>query len=68
MDKWIFDGRTWLYGTQDNGCGVYANGILNWEGNVSFGYSLVIGIGPFDTKEKAMEECLKKLKEFRDND
>ena len=63
---WTFEpiSKTWLYGKENCGCGVYNDG-EGWDGNVTCSHLCIVGIGLFPTKEEAMAECLKRLEEIK---
>lgn len=52
---WSYFDDTWICGTFHNGCGVYCEE-GEWWANVVYGN--IECIGPFDSKEEAMERAI----------
>ena len=60
--NWQYDEASdaWLYGTPQEGCGVFANDEKRgprWEGNAVFRNNIV-HFGPYNTKKKAQRTTL----------
>ena len=61
---WSFDPKldTWVFGFSHHGCGVFLEEDQKWYGNVVHKeYETIFGIGPFDSKEAAMEMALQEF-------
>lgn len=69
---WEFNEKslTWLYGTKDNGAGIYFDEEDRyWWGNICHSSShqgMVCAYGPFDTLDEAKIEIRKELKNLNE--
>lgn len=65
--NWTYDeqSETWLYGTETVGAGVFQDE-KGWEANVCNSFQGLL-LGPYLTKERAMEEAIAWLNKIQEN-